>query len=666
MSVDTVQPRILLISQWPNVKNGEYELIEKIKQTGYKIAVVDYLGFDVDTGECLNQACLTDEFDFAISFHYDTPKLLNIPTYLWVANPIEFMHLRGDYRTTLIHNLRAYDDYLYNGSDTLKLHIRNVIGSSWQESGLEMFPACSRKSLLSPQVEGAEVAPEAKKIFYCGVNWERGIDRAGRAQGLLDILQDKQIADFYGPNKLEGMSPWAEFSSYKGEIPFDGVTMSRVMRDYGAVLAVSSPAHIKSRTSSSRVFEGFAAGVPVISDENAHVREHFGDLVYYFSGNTEEERAESIQEALQRINNDPGEARQRVKQAQEIMAEKYCFEACFEQIIKSQTTSVSGKAAPKRVNRIDVFVFHHDPDPLSPGAETSLVNLSYVLHAAEHFMREGRGDVRIICCLDKVPTQGAQGAPLMECYHPSELTNTAWDKLRLGDKISLLAKRADADLVAFLTQFDFPHHDYFTKAAGWYEEREERLQNGLYIAGFYVNDLKSKAPAATAAVLRNNTTDAMYRWSQNSLAEHQLATLMFSREALRLVDHDQLSRFDAVLPVAIVALAISKNFQVERSRHLLLRICLGYFHRHYEAFSRAARKGFWTPHYELVSNYNHELNALYDLLHESPQGVQIADHVSGYSLPSTVQVDPAVHAVNQFINRLRPIYRVAKKLKIPL
>ena len=40
-------PRILLISQWPDVKNGEYELIEKIRRTSYDITVVDRHGFTV-------------------------------------------------------------------------------------------------------------------------------------------------------------------------------------------------------------------------------------------------------------------------------------------------------------------------------------------------------------------------------------------------------------------------------------------------------------------------------------------------------------------------------------------------------------------------------------------------------------------------------------------
>ncbi|MCX7218019.1 MAG: hypothetical protein NTY70_03510, partial [Burkholderiales bacterium] len=78
---------------------------------------------------------------------------------------------------------------------------------------------------------------------------------------------------------------------------------------------------------------------------------------------------------------------------------------------------------------------------------------------------------------------------------------------------------------------------------------------------------------------------------------------------------------------------------------------------------RAAAKGFWSQHYDLVSNYNHELNALYDQLHESVIGIDIADKVSGHLAAQAAPVDPAVHVVNQFINRLRPIYRGLRRVK---
>ena len=664
MNKNPASPRILLISQWPNVKNGEYELIEKIKQTGYTIKVVDYFGFDVESGLCLNTEALPHEYDFAISFHYDTPKFLNLPTFLWVANPLEFMHLRGDYRSVLLHHLRAYDEYLYNGSALLKRHIKSVVGSEWRDSELEMFPACSLRELVPPKSLDQLDTEAAHKVFYCGVNWERGIDRAGRAQGLLDILQERDAADFYGPNKLEGISPWEGFSSYKGEIPFDGVSMTQVMRQYGAVLAVSSPAHIKSETSSSRVFEGIAAGVPVISDENPHVKHLFGDLVYYFSGNDEKERAQSVLAALQAINSNPTEARDRVIRAQALMAERFCFEPCFERALRYRKERMAAKCTVLAQKKVDVFLLQHETDPEAQGSTTDFLNIQHVVEAAGQAAQLHDVQVRIITCGGSLPSVPDLPANVsLVDFDARTLTQKDWAKLRLGEKVSLASKKTDADFVTFLTQFDYPLYDAFSKALDWFSAAPAERASGVHVGGFYVNDQTQTAPLGTVGILRNNASTGLYRWTQNSLAEHQLSTLFFGNKSLYLLEQEQVERLDVLLPISIIAAASGQGLPLHRSRHMLQRVKFGHFHRHYEAYRKATERGFWAQHYELRTNYNHELNALYDVHHESPIAREIIDQVSGHALPAMPPVDPAVHVVNGFIGRLRPIYRYYKRLR---
>ena len=664
MDSNSVSPRILLISQWPNVKNGEYELIEKIKHTGYTIKVVDYFGFDVESGLCLNSAMLPRDFDFAISFHYDTPKFLNLPTFLWVANPLEFMHLRGDYRSVLLHHLRAYDEYLYNGSDLLKKHIKNVVGTEWTDSQLEMFPACSLSELVPPKSLDQLETEAGHKVFYCGVNWERGIDRAGRAQGLLDILQEQDAADFFGPNKLEGISPWEGFKSYKGEIPFDGISMTRVMRQYGAVLAVSSPAHIKSETSSSRVFEGIAAGVPVISDENPHVKRLFGDLVYYFSGENEKERAQSVLAALKEINSNPGEARNRVVRAQALMAERFCFEPCFERALRYRQDRMAARSTTLAQKNLDVFLLHHDADPEAGGSTSDFLNIQHVVESAGHAAQLHGVHVRIVTCGGALPSQPKLPLDVsLIKLQAGDLTCRDWSRLRQGEKVALLTSKTQADFVTFLTQFDYPNYDAFSKALDWFSAAPDERANGLHIGGFYVNDQSQTAPLGTVGILRNNSSFGLYRWTQNSLAEHQFSTLLFGAKSLHLLDRDQIDRFDVLLPVSVIAAASAQSLPAHRSRHMLYRVKFNHFHRHYEAYCKATEKGFWAQHYELVTNYNHELNAVYDVHHESPISIEIIDQVSGHSLPAMAPVDPAVHVVNGFIGRLRPIYRFYKRLR---
>ena len=78
------KPKVIIVSQWPEVKNAEYQLIESIKLADVEITVVDFLGNDLASGENLNNDKLRTSYDFAIALHYTTPCLLNLPTYLWI------------------------------------------------------------------------------------------------------------------------------------------------------------------------------------------------------------------------------------------------------------------------------------------------------------------------------------------------------------------------------------------------------------------------------------------------------------------------------------------------------------------------------------------------------------------------------------------------------
>jgi len=658
-------PRVLVISQWPKIKNAEYELIEKMRKTGYPITVVDFLGFDVATGKCINDVHLPDNYDFAISFHYDTPKFLNLRTFLWVANPLEFMHFQSNYRVNLIQHLRAYDDYLFNGSALLKGHIRQVLGSEWHDSGLSLIGSASRSALVPPHPLGAAaVAAEASKVFYCGVNWERGVGKSGRAQGLLDVLQERGIADFYGPRKLEGIDPWAGFTSYRGEIPFDGVSMFETMRQYGAVLAVSSPAHLKSRTASGRVFEGLVSGTPVISDRNPHVIEQFGDLVYYFSGDTEQAKADSIQAALNQILADPDEANRRVREAQKLIAEQYSFETKLDATLAAiEAEHQEGLAVPGAGAVVDVVLVDHDPWGPSSDAvgEKVFPNLPHVLRAAAELQNQSHHRVRISVRSPRwsegVPTSLPANVEFR--FLPTQDEMAEWNKQRMGAKLADLASQVDGDYVVFFNQVDFPQYDYFEKALKWSLESSRKGKPTLFVAGFFVNAFHALAPASAVGILRNSSSVGLYRWTADSIAEHQVGTLFFSRSALSALDLSGLARFDVLLALSVVLRASDGVVEVHRSRHLTLRVSEGYFHRYHAVHAQVEAKGFWALQYDMSTNFLHEINSLYDAFHESPGAVAIADKLSGHGQP----VNPVLSGLdrfNRFADRVRPFYAVAR------
>jgi hypothetical protein len=454
--------------------------------------------------------------------------------------------------------------------------------------------------------------------------------------------------------------PWEGFTSYRGEIPFDGVSMSKTMRLYGAVLAVSSPAHMKSMTSSSRVFEATAAGVPVISDRNPHVQALFGDTVYYFEGETSSEKAAAIAARLKEIEDNPEDAAGRVAKAQSLMRERFCFEPCYTKALGSLQAS-RVKTVETEPVALDVFLFHHDLNPEGKNAGKTFGNAAHVAHAVRCAVEWRGARARVFCCAENLPPELVALGDLgvrVELLSPADLGLADWDATRLGRKVARLARKSDSDLTAFFSQFDHVHYDHFTHAIDAFNAAGASAREGLRIAGFYVNDFEYKKLPLPDGILRVNRPASMYNWSQDSFAEHDLGALIFSRAARTLLDEDAISPFDAILACALVALATVRGLEIQRSPQISLRVAYNNFQRHFVAWQKVNAKGLWAQHYNLTTNFIHEINGLYDLLHETREGVAIADAVSGRNRPAANAIaDADTRVVAKNIRRVQSIFR---------
>ncbi len=103
----------------------------------------------------------------------------------------------------------------------------------------------------------------------------------------------------------------------------------------------------------------------------------------------------------------------------------------------------------------------------------------------------------------------------------------------------------------------------------------------------------------------------------------------------------------SLLPVALLIETAGKALCIHRSRHLLLRVAYGYYHRYLDAFAQNDTKGFWTQQYNLLSNRMHEINRLYDAFHERTDAVVAINRIYGYDLPPVAYADPALQAADQ-------------------
>lgn len=643
--------KILLITQWPEVKNGEYELIEKIKRTNYDITVVDRYGFTV--GDELNSERVDDnEYLFAISFHFDTPRLLNVPTYYWVANPLAFMHLRHDYRDSIVPLIRANDGYLFNGSAPLKNHISRLATNSLAdlEANLEFYPSVATQELV---VVASQNNVNKDRLFYCGVNWERATDGTGRAQGLLAELNSRGIADFYGPRELEGKPVWEDFNSYLGEIPFDGTSSLSVMSQYGAVLAISSPAHLKSKTSSSRVFEGLSAGVPVISDRNPHVIELFGDAIFYFDGNNPCEQADSIQNLLQHIKNNEADVRDKVRRGQKLLSEKYNFEPCLDKLLsycKQKYSDVEG---------VITVAFIRHTYSIGECLESEIVDLAQSIN---ELLNKTSYKVNLIASsgdIEKIKELG-----VVNEFRVSFINHEADDcfnKIKLGELLNHLVKMSDSDVYVLFSNGDYPVRGALVNAARWFENKESP---SILIGGHYSFDGSSPHSDTSTKPSIFNSEIGSVEWGQNSVVEFELGSMFFDRQSIGEILRDGTEELDVCFPLHVVLEAKKNGITIERYSQLFLRRSKSRFHCHYDSYTEAVSKGFWYQHYEMVTNFQHEFNALIDLHHGDPYAEDIISSVAGRKIDrSAVVADPAVYRVNKVIEKIRPLYRFYKKLR---
>lgn len=274
-----IEQRVAIVDYWPNINNAETECIIRIvsafKSLNYECILINRLGFLItDSSTHVDEVSV----DFVLALHFDSAKCWDAFTYFALWNPIEFYFQWNYIEKT--NNVLSGDGFLSCGSLVADDHIaRNLIGigRSCDNVFLNLYHSTSENLLNFSTV--------SRKLFYCGINWEKLSKKSGRHHELLKILDDKKIINIYGPELFEGVRVWDGYNSYQGSIAFDGKSLIKKIAQSGIGLVLSSEAHIKSGLMSSRLFESLAAGVPIICDQNPFAIKYFGDLLLYIDTN---------------------------------------------------------------------------------------------------------------------------------------------------------------------------------------------------------------------------------------------------------------------------------------------------------------------------------------------------------------------------------------------
>jgi len=124
----------------------------------------------------------------------------------------------------------------------------------------------------TPDAGPAGRLPLQLAIMYAGLHWD-----GSRHGEIFRGLDGRVPLRLYGPPRA-----WAECdASYRGTLPFDGVSVIEAIKDAGIALCLHKAAHREANCPSLRLFEAAAAGALIIADDFDFPREWFRDSVLY-------------------------------------------------------------------------------------------------------------------------------------------------------------------------------------------------------------------------------------------------------------------------------------------------------------------------------------------------------------------------------------------------
>ena len=317
--------RFAIVRDWEDSVSAEEECLRRFEKAaeliGLKCDIVD-TQYRVIADRTIKVT--KETHDFVLHVHFFSGKAENVFSIAPLWNPIKIYHDWGyvKYVTTLMSN----DDFIHSGSTVLT----DQIDVLRRKNTFHLHP----EFIVYPAPAEVASIPEIRtdrKLFYCGINWEKLTSRKGRFDELLKKLDRTGCLEIYGPKKLRGIKPWEGYKSYKGEIPFDGCSLQKKISECGIALVLSSDIHLKDRIITNRLYEALAAGAVVISDENPAIHEIMGDTCLYVDTKKPNSH-EKILNIYEWINSNPIEAKILAEQSQQIFQRRLSAKISLENL----------------------------------------------------------------------------------------------------------------------------------------------------------------------------------------------------------------------------------------------------------------------------------------------------------------------------------------------
>jgi phosphoglycerol transferase len=173
---------------------------------------------------------------------------------------------------------------------------------------LPSTPDAGRAGPLAPQLA----------IMYAGLHWD-----GSRHGAIFRGLDGRVPLKLYGPPHA-----WGDRGpSYRGALPFDGVSVIGAIRDAGIALCLHKAVQREANCPSMRLFEAAAAGALIITDDFEFPREWFRDSVLYVDA--ELPAATVVQQVVSHVewaNRNPEAANRLANRSNELFRQRLSLE----------------------------------------------------------------------------------------------------------------------------------------------------------------------------------------------------------------------------------------------------------------------------------------------------------------------------------------------------
>ena len=299
-----------LCGEIPNVRvwlndsfRGEIETANRIKKA------CENLGWNVVLTDISEMEHNTEIYDINFTAVPNKVALTNQADYLLLLDPI---HHYFDIKGHLLERYASYTGFLaiYKNRDLLTADLSGDTSRIYEKP---WYPTAQ----FHPY---REVNPD--HIFYVIATWGKRRFHPKYAV-LQQLLAKAEYSAFYGSPDVGQLYG----DTYKGDIPFDGVSLIRTVSDSGVCLVLHSETHLKHKIPSGRIFEGAAASAVIICDRNKFVMDNFGDSVLYVDESLPAQKLfNQIDAHMKWIRDHKEEALKMARRAHQIFEEKFTLE----------------------------------------------------------------------------------------------------------------------------------------------------------------------------------------------------------------------------------------------------------------------------------------------------------------------------------------------------